>query len=419
MGAELAIYDRIADPMAAVKFLGQAITKSGMFGVAGDKQGEVLAWECLARRQPPLTLAETYHVINGRLSMKADKMLANFNEAGGKHKIVARTAEQATIEMTLGNDTQTFSMSWEEAQQEPFVYNEKEKEAAQQLAAGNRTKLTIKTKYATPRARMQMLWARVISDGVRAMFPSANGGRYTPEEIDDDLPIPSDGKVAGEVSQGDVIDGEFSLSTAVAEDSERTGDEPALADQPAVAPFVEGSADGYATAAQSSRLTDLYASLGLSVEQIEKALKKRGASSNRGLKFEAAVELIGTLEGALANKQLTAPEVEQAAADVAGESRKSPSSDSHPAGPATPQQIEKAKALLQELNQVSPPQFNRYVAHMKTHGLKVADLSAAECEVLLGDLMTKQLAAFFDLSLQGWKPKEAATAVANEGDAKN
>lgn len=399
---ELTIYERIADPVQAVKFFGQAISKSGMFGVTGDKQGEVLAWECLVRRQAPLTLAETYHVIHGRLSMKADKMLANFNDAGGKHKIIDRNPDLAAVQLTMDGDTRTFSMSWVDAQSEPFIYNGKESDVVKLLLGSDsdRAKLKIKDKYSTPRARMQMLWARVISDGVRAIFPSANSGRYTPEEIDDDdLPPVSP------ASRSQVVESEVVTETETA----AVADENAVEGQDAEATQSQTSPDGFATGAQSVQLNDLYAALALSADQIEKALKKRGAANNRGLKFEAAAELLDTLTAALAKKQLTAAEVETAAAEVAGESRQNPDNvTNHPAGPATPEQIEQAKALLKELNQVSPAQFNRWKAHMDSKQLKIADLSTSECSVLLGDLQTKTLAAFFDLSLQGWKPKDSS-----------
>lgn len=408
--ADLTIYERITDPMAAAKFMGEAIAKSGMFGVAGEKQGIILALECMARRQPILTLTETYHVIHGRLSMKADKMLANFNEGGGEHRIIDRTPERATVELTYKGNKVTFSLSWDEAKEEPFVYSGKESEVVTQLN-GDRSRLKIKDKYATPRARMQMLWARVVSDAVRAVMPSANSGRYTPEEIDDDNlpPGPRSQVVATEVAD-EVVD-ENTVEGQVVET--------VTSEEIAVEPAAEASAvtagDGFATAEQSNQLNELYYALGLTDTQIENALKKRNAAANRSLKYEAAVELIETLTKALANKQLTAPQVEKAAADVAGESRQNPDNvTTNPGGPATPEQIERAKALLKELAQTHPPTFNRYVAHMQAKQMKLADLSAGECESLLGDLGTKNLAAFFDLSLQGWKPKQAA-----EGDSKN
>ena len=43
----------------------------------------------------------------------------------------------------------------------------------------------LKAKYSTPRARMQMLWARCVSDGVRVVAPECVQGIYTPEETAD------------------------------------------------------------------------------------------------------------------------------------------------------------------------------------------------------------------------------------------
>ena len=74
----LAVYDRITDPMQAIKTLGAAIFKSGIFGVDKPEIGEVLAMQCLAERKSPLELARTYHFIEGKLAIKSDALLAKF-----------------------------------------------------------------------------------------------------------------------------------------------------------------------------------------------------------------------------------------------------------------------------------------------------------------------------------------------------
>ena len=48
----------------------------------------------------------------------------------------------------------------------------------------------LKAKYSTPRARMQMLWARCVSDGVRVVAPECVQGIYTPEETSDFVEVP-------------------------------------------------------------------------------------------------------------------------------------------------------------------------------------------------------------------------------------
>ena len=62
-------------------------------------QGEVLAWECLVLRIPPLRLAQTYHLIMGKLTMRADAMLAGLVERGGSYVVKSRTADAAAIEI--------------------------------------------------------------------------------------------------------------------------------------------------------------------------------------------------------------------------------------------------------------------------------------------------------------------------------
>jgi hypothetical protein len=187
-GNEIIVYDQVADPSEFVKQLGLAILHSEMFGCNNASQGAVLALECMARRVPPMTLAERYHIIHGRLSMRADAMLADFRtKCGGGHRMIERTPEAAEIELTLNrSESQNFRLTWEEARQEPFVYVGKESSVIEKIQAGRWKELMMKPKYATPRSRCQMLWARVVSDGVRAMAPEVVAGYYTAEEIDDE-----------------------------------------------------------------------------------------------------------------------------------------------------------------------------------------------------------------------------------------
>ena len=182
---DLSIYDRFQNPGQFIAEMGKAICLSGMFGVENASQGQVMALECASRHMPPMSLAERYNCIKGKLSMKTDAMLADFHALGGRHVIQSRTPEEAVVLLSINGQLQRFSLSWTEAQQEPFIYVGKEEPIARKLQTGKTDGLTIKPKYATPRARMQMLWARVVSDGVRAMAPEVVAGHYTPEEIGD------------------------------------------------------------------------------------------------------------------------------------------------------------------------------------------------------------------------------------------
>lgn len=187
-GGAIAVYDNIGDPMSTMKTFGLTVASSGMFGSLTPAQGEILAMECMVQRLPPMQLALRYHIIGNKLSMKADAMLAEFIEQGGKHKVIARTPDKAEVQLSYQGETQNFAFSAEEAKQEPYYYNGKQPEILKALAKGGAdlAKLELNPNYATPRKRMQMLWSRVVSDGVRTMMPGVNFGRYTPEELGED-----------------------------------------------------------------------------------------------------------------------------------------------------------------------------------------------------------------------------------------
>lgn len=182
---EVTIYNEISDPMQAVAQLGSSIAKSQMFGCQSVEQGQVLALECLAQKLPPLSLARRFDLMKGKLSMKSQAMLSDFNTRGGKHKMTEKSPERVAIEMTdRDGNKYTFELSWEQAKEETFPYLGKEADIVEQLA-GDRSGMKLKPKYATPRSRANMLWNRLISDAVRTLDPEINCGVYTPEETED------------------------------------------------------------------------------------------------------------------------------------------------------------------------------------------------------------------------------------------
>jgi len=151
--------------------VGRLFERSGMFGCREPGQGVVVALTCRMRGIDPIEFQATYNIIDGTPSMRADAMLARFGELGGSYKMIERTPARAEIHVTYReHDKERFSLTWEEAQAEPFT---KKKDGG------------IKTNWKTPRARMQMLWARVVSDAIRVVAPEVNHGTYTPEEVAD------------------------------------------------------------------------------------------------------------------------------------------------------------------------------------------------------------------------------------------
>jgi len=157
--------------------MAMAIAESGLFGVSNPKQALALMIVAQAEGRHPGSVANEYHIIQGRAALKSDVMLARFLEAGGKIRWSKST--DAICEADFSHpSTGDLSISWD---------LERAKTAG---LMGNPTW----KKY--PR---QMLRARVITEGVRAMYPGVTRGMYGPEEIRDG----GADEVAAEISESD------------------------------------------------------------------------------------------------------------------------------------------------------------------------------------------------------------------------
>jgi len=363
---ELTIYQRIADPVQAAQQLGTAIAKSRLLGCETVEQGVVMALECFARGCPPLALAQEYHIIDGNLSMRSEKMLANFLASGGKHVILSRTPNLAEVQLTIGDQTQTFSFSWEEAQAEGLDQGKK----------------GVKTNWSTPRRRMQMLWARTISDGVRAMDPRCTSGRYAPEDFgvhQDDIPQPQQ----PQQTEDKPIDAEYTV------ESEPPAEQPAAEDL---------DAPGTVRKEQLETIRLLARKLELTADQQAAMLAKRGCQAGHNLSANQAKELTAKLNGLLAAK-------EAAAAAGEGSQATGDKSSADNIEPCTPAQVDEAKRLLTEFEQIKPGTIARMKAKLKASGLgKIADLSINDCERLTQALQFKKMDAFFQVDLEGAVP---------------
>lgn len=164
----LDVYDRMSDPLAAIKTLGGAIFKSGIFGLDKPEQGEVLAMQCLAERKSPLELARTYHFIQGQLAIRSDALLAKFHQAGGSVTWQKRTDSEVEATFKRGASFANIVATIEE-----YVAN------------GTATKADGKTlKDNWKKWPRRMLTARAISEGVRLVAPECCFGVYVAEEIE-------------------------------------------------------------------------------------------------------------------------------------------------------------------------------------------------------------------------------------------
>lgn len=167
-----------------LKEAGALLSASKMFGSINPAQGFVIACTCLQTGQAYNEYEETYHFLGDRKTMRADAMVANLLDLGGEFKILSRTPDKAEVWVKYRSAEGTFSLTKEEVFEEPFAYRGKPSDQMAQLKKPLEQR-DFKDKYATPRSRCQMLWARVVSDAVRAVCPQANRGVYTPEEVED------------------------------------------------------------------------------------------------------------------------------------------------------------------------------------------------------------------------------------------
>lgn len=140
-----------------------AFAKSGLFGY--KNASEAFALMCIAQANGlhPAKAVERYHIMQGRPAMKSEAMLASFQESGGKIRWLKRTDTCCTLHLEHPNGGE-LDVTWDKARA---------------TAAGLWGKSNWKT-YPT-----QMLSARCVSEGVRALYPACLCGMYTPEEVTD------------------------------------------------------------------------------------------------------------------------------------------------------------------------------------------------------------------------------------------
>lgn len=178
-----------------LQFLGNVLSQSQLFGQSNPAEGLAIVAMCQQKRISWMDFMQNFHMIKGRVSKKTDAMLADFHRIGGKHEVVSRTADCAEAKFTIGKTSYTSKITWDDCKAEPFIYEGKESDVVRVIESGDTSRLAIKPKYRTPRARMQMLWARCVSDGVRVVAPECVQGIYTPEEtadfVEDDRPMPA------------------------------------------------------------------------------------------------------------------------------------------------------------------------------------------------------------------------------------
>lgn len=383
------------DSVSALKDVGAAISKSGIVrGCDSPELGMMFAMTAANRNTDILSLAQKFEFVNGRLSMPAKVMLAEFRSRGGRHELIERSPDAAAIKLISDGREHVFRLTWDEAKKETFVYNGKESENIRLIEAGNQKVLEsrLKPKYATPRARMQMLWARVVSDAVGAICPEVNVGTYTPEEIEDFDDCSARSPVV--TGAGEEVKTVTPASAANNETSSQIID----------ADYEIIPREDLATGEQVQRITDLFVALGIDAEGQLKAAKSVGALTIASIRKEGADIIIAKMEAKLASlSRVPAEESAAAAAAMAPTPPATPESArmSDDGESSTADQIAVIKSLIESVSQ--KPGLSglpgRIKEHLNRHGIeKFKDLSYLSAQSLIDSLNgTTGLDDFFDV----------------------
>jgi hypothetical protein len=153
---------QVAIPFSEIERMAVAFAKSGLFGIKTAEQGVALMLIAQAEGMHPAIAARDFHIVDGKPTLKADAMLARFQAAGGK--VVWNAYTDVAVSGTFSHPSGgSATVEWTIAQAESVGL----------------TRKSVWRQY--PRA---MLRARVISEGIRTVYPGVSVGVYTPEEIE-------------------------------------------------------------------------------------------------------------------------------------------------------------------------------------------------------------------------------------------
>ena len=143
--------------------MAECLAQSGLFGVKNATQALALMLVAEAEGEHPASVAQDYDIIQGKGARKTHSVLARFQAMGGKvdwHEL-SHTRAEATFSHPKGG---SLRLDWtiEQARQAGLTGKDNWKSYAR-----------------------AMLRARLIAEGVRAVFPAAIGGWQVPEEAMD------------------------------------------------------------------------------------------------------------------------------------------------------------------------------------------------------------------------------------------
>jgi hypothetical protein len=148
--------------------MAEVAAKSKMFGFKNTEEAMAIMLLCQAENLHPAIAMRDYHVIQGRPALKADAMLARFQQVGGKVDWKEYTDEKVTGVFSHPQGG-SLEVTWTLAK-------------AKLIGIANKDNWKNYSRA--------MLRARCASEGIRSVYPGCVVGVYTPEEVADFAPTP-------------------------------------------------------------------------------------------------------------------------------------------------------------------------------------------------------------------------------------
>lgn len=146
-----------------LRTMANTMAASNFWGFKRPEEAMALMLVAQAEGKHPATIAQEYDVIQGRPAIKSSAALARFQHAGGTIRWIVSTPSRAEAEFSHPQGG-TLVIAWD-----------MERARTAGLAGKDNWK-----KFPD-----QMLRARVVSEGVRAVFPGCLNGLYLDDEVRD------------------------------------------------------------------------------------------------------------------------------------------------------------------------------------------------------------------------------------------
>jgi hypothetical protein len=190
--------------LEAIQTMAQSVAKSGMFGVQTEAQAMSLLMIAHAEGIHPMMAVRRYHIIEGKPSMRADAMQGEFEQRGGviiwhirtdarcaatflsdgkrdMEKAIARGRDRA-IAIMKGDEEKEIELSY--PGEVTIVRTIQDAQEKRICLSWDRDRKEWKMKANWKQSPRQMLSARCITEGVRAVNPAIVAGIYSDDEID-------------------------------------------------------------------------------------------------------------------------------------------------------------------------------------------------------------------------------------------